>query len=63
RATAQSLIWAFHFGAGVTVGNVLIGFWKDTTSMRDIMFWMSMAVIVVGFLFFIFFHRLKKQND
>lgn len=62
RATAQSLIWAFHFGAGVTVGNVLIGFWKDTTSMRDIMFWMSMAVIVVGFLFFLFFHRLKNQK-
>lgn len=62
RATAQSLIWAFHFGAGVTVGNVLIGFWKDTTSMRDIMFWMSMAVIFMAVLFYVFFQRLRKSN-
>jgi len=62
RATAQSLIWAFHFGAGVTVGNVLIGFLKDTTSMRDIMFWMAMAVVVVGFFFFLFFQKDKRNK-
>ena len=37
RATGQSLIWAFYFGAGLGIGNILIGWLKDLTGMQDVM--------------------------
>jgi len=33
RTTGQALIWAFHFGAGVTLGNLVLGYLRDHTGM------------------------------
>lgn len=48
RATAQSLIWAFHLGAGVTLGNICIGRLSDLMRMQTVM------LIGSGFAFCVF---------
>ncbi|MEX0987417.1 MAG: MFS transporter [Bacteroidales bacterium] len=37
RTTGQALIWAFHFGAGVTLGNILLGYFRDNAGMHTAM--------------------------
>jgi PPP family 3-phenylpropionic acid transporter len=37
RTTGQSLVWAFHFGAGLTIGYFLTGILHDVIGMRNTM--------------------------
>lgn len=55
RTTGQALIWAFHFGAGVTLGNLILGYLRDTTGMLKAMHIhaaLAFAVILGAALFF-----------
>ncbi|KAA3618210.1 MAG: MFS transporter [Calditrichaeota bacterium] len=47
RATGQALLWAFHLGAGVTVGNILIGYLYDFIGMRAVMTFDAGLVLLV----------------
>ena len=47
RATGQSLMWAFYFGAGLAIGNILNGWLKDLTSMQDVMKLSAAGIAVV----------------
>lgn len=60
RTTGQSLIWAFHFGAGLTVGNIWIGFLKDKIGMQNVMHLQSLISIVVVLIMLAFLR--KKRN-
>lgn len=55
RTTAQALILSFHFGAGLAIGNVWVGFLKDLVGMHSVM-WIqsviSLLVVIVTVLFF-----------
>jgi len=60
RTTGQALIWAFHFGAGVTVGNLILGYLRDHAGMLRAMHihaGIAAVVILFGFLFF------RKSNS
>lgn len=49
RATGQSLIWAFYFGAGTTFGNILTGILSDYVQMRGAIGIMAgVTVLVIG---------------
>ncbi|RPI42844.1 MAG: hypothetical protein EHM46_04725, partial [Bacteroidetes bacterium] len=37
RTTGQALIWAFYFGAGVTLGNISLGYLRDSIGMQKAM--------------------------
>jgi MFS transporter, PPP family, 3-phenylpropionic acid transporter len=55
RTTAQGLILSFHFGAGLAVGNIWIGFLKDQIGMHQVMMvqsLLSVFVILISILFF-----------
>jgi MFS family permease len=54
RTTGQALIWAFHFGAGVTLGNLLLGYIRDHGGMLKAMHVHAAiaAVVVVGTVVF-----------
>ena len=55
RTTGQALIWAFHFGAGVTLGNISLGFLRDSVGMLKAMHihaGLALAVLLVAALFF-----------
>lgn len=62
RATAQSLIWGFHFGAGVTVGNLLIGYLKDKITMVGVMFWESVATFAVLLIMSVYFLQTSDKR-
>ena len=47
RATAQSLIWAFYTGAGLSLGNITIGRLSDCMSMRQVM---GLGAVAAGLL-------------
>ena len=61
RATGQSIIWAFHFGAGVTIGNIIIGYLYDLTGMVRVMQITGIAVLLVMVLFLIYFKQMEKR--
>jgi PPP family 3-phenylpropionic acid transporter len=55
RTTGQAMIYAFHFGAGVTLGNLLLGFLREETGMLRAMHihsGLAMAVLLFGVWFF-----------
>jgi PPP family 3-phenylpropionic acid transporter len=57
RTTGQALIWAFHFGAGVTIGNLILGYLRDTSGMLAAMHihsLIAMGIIAGAILFFRF---------
>lgn len=63
RATAQSLIWAFHLGAGVTIGNVCIGRLSDLMHMQRVMLiGAGFAVLVLVGLGLYFWVCCKKNT-
>jgi len=55
RSTGQSLIWAFHLGAGVTIGNVVIGRLSDLIHMQHVMMLAAGFTLFVFALFIIYF--------
>ena len=61
RATGQSLIWAFHVGAGLTIGNMTIGRLSDFIPMQKVMFLGALSTVVVGCAIFIYFRAFKKE--
>jgi PPP family 3-phenylpropionic acid transporter len=55
RTTGQALIWAFHFGAGVTLGNISLGYLRDATGMLKAMHIhaaLALLIILLTILFF-----------
>ncbi len=57
RTTGQALIWAFHYGAGITFGNLILGYLRDTTGMLRAMHIhavMALAILAVAMCFFRF---------
>lgn len=64
RTTGQALIWAFHFGAGLTLGNLWLGYLRDQVGMLKAMHIQAfIAVAVVGgmFLFLRTFANSKAE--
>jgi MFS family permease len=66
RATAQSLIWAFHIGGGITVGNMTIGWLSDFLPMQKVMMMsggMTMLVLVGMTVYFYIFNQPHYQTS
>ncbi|MCF8381300.1 MAG: MFS transporter [Bacteroidales bacterium] len=63
RTTGQALIWAFHFGAGVTIGNLILGYLRDATGMMKAMHIHTVmaALVIIGAVVFFFFSNGKKE--
>ncbi len=59
RTTAQSLILSFHFGAGLALGNVWIGYLKDLVGMHEVMLLQSLISMFVVVLTVYFFRGLN----
>ncbi|OGC10266.1 hypothetical protein A2V82_05655 [candidate division KSB1 bacterium RBG_16_48_16] len=47
RSTAQALLWAFHLGGGVTIGNIAIGHLSDLFPMRLVMLMASACTLLL----------------
>ena len=60
RTTGQSLIWAFHFGAGLTVGYTIVGYLRDVVGMQHAMHIAALFSMFVLIITFIFFHKQNK---
>jgi len=55
RTTGQALIWAFHFGAGLTLGNISLGYLRGQVGMMDAMkvhAALALVILVLSYLFF-----------
>ncbi len=55
RTTGQAMFWAFHSGAGVTIGNLILGYLRDHVGMLKAMHFhaaMALLVILLTLLFF-----------
>ncbi len=67
RSTGQSLIWACHLGAGVTVGNMTIGRLSDFFHMQRVMLFAAIYVALVLtcmiFYFRAFRHEFRSKNQ
>ncbi len=48
RTTGQALIWAFHYGAGVTLGNLSLGYLRDHVGMLKAMHFHA-GIAIPGF--------------
>ena len=61
RSTGQSLLWAFHLGAGVTIGNVCIGRLSDLYAMQRVMLMAAGVTALVLGLTALYF-KTQKSN-
>jgi PPP family 3-phenylpropionic acid transporter len=55
RTTGQALIWAFHFGAGLTLGNISLGYLRDAVGMNGAMLvhaGLALLILVLTLVFF-----------
>jgi predicted MFS family arabinose efflux permease len=59
RTTAQGLILSFHFGAGLAIGNVWIGFLKDRIGMQQVMWIQSMLSVFVILISILIFKKTR----
>lgn len=61
RATGQSLIWATHFGAGITIGNIITGAIYDTIGIKAVLMFdgLFIGIIAAGLMYF--FKQMKKS--
>jgi MFS transporter, PPP family, 3-phenylpropionic acid transporter len=59
RATGQSFIWAAHFGAGITLGNILTGKIYDTIGIKSVFIYdaILVGIILLGLIYF--FKKIK----
>ncbi|MDF1576118.1 MAG: MFS transporter [Bacteroidales bacterium] len=55
--TGQALIWAFHYGAGVSVGNIILGYLRDATGMLKAMHIHALLALLVLFLTALLFQK------
>ncbi len=66
RTTGQALFWAFHSGAGVTLGNLLLGYLRDHVGMLKAMHihaGIAFLVLVGSAVFFSFSGRSEATPD
>jgi len=61
RTTGQALIWAFHFGAGVSLGNISLGYLRDATGMLKAMHIHALLAGVIFILTLLFFRYSKED--
>jgi len=61
RTTGQALIWAFYFGAGVTLGNLSLGYLRGTTGMLKAMHVHAGLALVMLLLTMVFFRRTDEK--
>ena len=59
RATGQSLIWAFHVGAGVTIGNIYNGWLYDVITMQGVMKVAALLCAIVILATLLYFKKVK----
>lgn len=58
RTTGQALIWAFHFGAGVSLGNLSLGYFRDAMGMLNAMHvHAALALLILILTSFFFRHN------
>ncbi len=62
RSTAQSLIWCFHFGIGFSVGNVIVGYFKDQIQMQGVMKVAAVFCVLVGIAVWYYFKWGSRQQ-
>jgi len=55
--TGQSMIWAFHFGAGLTFGYLIVGYLKDLIGMQKTMHIEAVFGILIFFATILFFRK------
>ena len=55
RTTGQALIWAFHFGVGVTLGNISLGYLRDATGLLKAMHIHAALALLIFSLTVVFF--------
>jgi oligosaccharide:H+ symporter len=58
--TGQALIWAFHYGAGVSVGNISLGYLRDATGMLKAMHIHAVLALVILILTALLFRKVKS---
>jgi PPP family 3-phenylpropionic acid transporter len=59
RTTGQALIWAFHFGAGLTLGNISLGYLRDQVGMMGAMKVHALLALLILLGTLLFF---RKRN-
>ncbi|MBN2001107.1 MFS transporter [candidate division KSB1 bacterium] len=59
--TTQSLLWACHLGAGVTLGNVLIGRLSDLISMQKVMMFGGIYLVFIWIAFLGYFYYRPRS--
>jgi predicted MFS family arabinose efflux permease len=60
QTTGQALIWAFHYGAGISVGNIILGYLRDATGMLKAMHIHAMLALVVVILTVLLFRKVRS---
>lgn len=60
RASGQSLIWCFHFGIGFSLGNIMVGYFKDRIGMPDVMKGASVFLIFITAATWYYFYKTKR---
>ena len=63
RTTGQALIWAFHYGAGVSLGNILLGYLRGTVGMLRAMHIHALLALLVAVMTILFFRFSKEKPD
>ena len=63
RTTGQALIWAFHYGAGISVGNIILGYLRDATGMQKAMHIHAILALMVFVLTALLFHKVRSPID
>lgn len=61
QTTGQALIWAFHYGAGISVGNILLGYLRDATGMLRAMHIHALLALLLVILTALFFWYNNKE--
>lgn len=63
RTTGQAMFWAFHSGAGVTFGNLILGYLRDHVGMQRAMhIHAGMAFLVILLALFFFRKELSAKH-
>jgi len=62
QTTGQALIWAFHYGAGISVGNILLGYLRDATGMLKAMHIHALLALLIVILTALFFRFSNKES-
>jgi predicted MFS family arabinose efflux permease len=63
QSTGQALIWAFHYGAGLGVGYVFMGYLRDATGMLRAMHIHALLALLVLVLTAVLFKSSQKAES